>query len=117
MKVLDLILCHKWYDMTLSGEKEEEYRDINQHWCRRICRYGNARRAGYHNICNYNCNCQTPSCKNNVPTDITHVRLHRGYTNITLIKEVEQIRRGIGNPEWGATGRETFIIKYKPNNQ
>lgn len=111
MKILDLILCHKWYDMTESGEKKEEYREINTYWCTRICRYGSVN--GYRNICNYNCYLQSPSCKENVPSDITHVRLHRGYSKRTITKEVELIRRGQGNPAWGATPRESFIIKYK----
>jgi len=103
MKILDLILTNKWYDMTLSGEKTEEYREITDYWCRRIC-----------HVKTY-CRCYPPC--NKVPTNITHVRLHRGYTNTTMLKEVESIITGIGNPAWGAPDRETFIIKYKPNNQ
>ena len=113
MKILDLILCHKWYDMIESGEKPEEYREETAHWCSRICKYGRVKRGfGTKNICNINCNVQLSSCKAEVPTDITHVRLHRAYTQKTMLKEVAGISRGKGKAEWGAPDHETFIIKF-----
>ena len=36
MKVLHLNLRKKWYDMILSGEKKEEYREIKPYWVKRI---------------------------------------------------------------------------------
>lgn len=36
MKTLHLNLKRKWFDMILSGEKKEEYRDIKLHWVKRI---------------------------------------------------------------------------------
>lgn len=35
-KVLHLTLKKKWFDMILSGEKKEEYRDISKYWLRRL---------------------------------------------------------------------------------
>ncbi len=32
MKKLTLVLIRKWFDMILSGEKKEEYRDISEHY-------------------------------------------------------------------------------------
>lgn len=32
MKTLHLNLKRKWFDMILSGDKEEEYREIKKHW-------------------------------------------------------------------------------------
>lgn len=114
MKILDLILCHKWYDMIKSGEKPEEYREETAHWCSRICKYGRVKRGfGKKNICNIDCNVQLPSCKAVVPADITHVRLHRGYTQTTMLKEVAGISRGKGKAKWGAPDHETFIIKFR----
>ena len=44
--------------------------------------------------------------------DYTHVRFHRGYTNITMTFAINEITIGMGNPKWGApTDREVFIIK------
>lgn len=35
-KTLHLVLVQKWFDMILSGEKKEEYREIKHHWCKRL---------------------------------------------------------------------------------
>jgi len=36
MKVLPLILKKKWFDMIVSGEKKEEYREIKPYWIKRL---------------------------------------------------------------------------------
>lgn len=36
MKILHLNLKGKWFDMILSGEKKEEYRDQTEYWSRRL---------------------------------------------------------------------------------
>lgn len=36
MKTLHLTLKRKWFDMILSGEKTEEYRDIKPFWTKRF---------------------------------------------------------------------------------
>jgi len=35
-KTLHLVLKRKWFDMILSGEKVEEYRELSDHWCKRL---------------------------------------------------------------------------------
>lgn len=35
-KVLHLTLKKKWFDMILSGEKKEEYREIKKYWFKRL---------------------------------------------------------------------------------
>lgn len=38
-----------------------------------------------------------------------------GYTKRTMLREIESIRFGYGNPDWGAPkDKEVFIIKLKP---
>jgi len=36
MRTLNLTLKKKWFDMILSGEKKEEYREIKPYWCNRL---------------------------------------------------------------------------------
>ena len=36
MKTLKFTLDKEWFDMILSGEKKEEYREIKQHWTSRL---------------------------------------------------------------------------------
>lgn len=114
MIILDLILKHKWFDMTESGEKPEEYREITSYWCRRICVYGGFQsNRNKPNICFQDCNCQLHSCIKHVPCKYTHVRLHRAYTKTTILKEIDFVSIGIGNSKWGAPNYPTFIIHYK----
>ncbi|HET8736229.1 MAG TPA: ASCH domain-containing protein, partial [Pricia sp.] len=39
MKTLHLNLKKKWFDMILSGEKKEEYREIKEYWIGRLIRF------------------------------------------------------------------------------
>lgn len=106
MKVLDLVLKGKWYDMIASGEKQYEYREKNMYWYKRLFFYKTLLRY-YENF-------------RDVPISdlrtyyrgFTHVRLHRGYTKITMTFVIEKITFGMGNPKWGApTDRMVFKIK------
>ena len=37
MKILDLSLTYRWYDMIASGVKKEEYREIKPYYNTRFC--------------------------------------------------------------------------------
>ena len=39
MKILDMPVKAKWYEMQESGEKDEEYRDITPYWEKRLLDY------------------------------------------------------------------------------
>ncbi len=41
-KTLHLNVKKKWFDMILSGEKTEEYRDIKESWIRRLFDFSDA---------------------------------------------------------------------------
>ena len=97
-KILDLPLKKEWYDMIESGVKTEEYREIKPYWCKRLL-------DGYEDMCT--------SYK-----PFTHVRFHCGYTNRTMLREIESMRLGYGKPEWGAPkGTRVFIIKLRKVKQ
>lgn len=81
MYILDLVLTYKWYDMILSDEKREEYRDIAK-WRKRI-----------------------------IGKPYTHVRFHRGYTSTVQILRIDEVTTGIGRKEWGAPDEKVIIIK------
>lgn len=87
MKVLELPLKGKRYDMIASGEKREEYREIKPYWEKRLVDYNGLReyyrkyreelavkrllfphRPVIENICGA------------FPRGFTHVRFRRGYT-------------------------------------
>lgn len=82
MRVLDLVVTYRWYDMILEGIKREEYRDIGK-WRKRI-----------------------------VGRQYTHVRFRRGYTSTCQIFRIDRITSGIGREDWGAPqDRKVLIIR------
>ena len=97
MRILDLPLKGEWYEMIESGIKTEEYREIKTYWCKRLLRYQD-----------------TIEDSVDFRDDYTHVRFRYGYTNRTMLREIESMRIGYGKPEWGAPpGKKVFIIKFK----
>lgn len=103
MKIIDLVLKGKWYDMIASGEKPEEYRVLSNHWVKRFLRIDSGREGALRYLASL------PTSQ--VGQEYTHVRLHRGYTNITMLFEIKSMHIGFGNPAWGAPQEEVFIIK------
>ena len=104
MKTLHLTLEYRWYDMIERGEKTEEYRDMK--WVRRVCKFGKTVCALLPKPCG-------ERCPENMPTDYTHVCLHRGYTKTAMTWRIDRVAIGKGKPEWGAPDKECVIIKLK----
>lgn len=100
MKILHLHLKKEWYDMINSGEKPEEYREDKKYWCKIFLNTDYvlfSYRNGYQS-CNVN--------------NYTHVLFYYGYTNKTMLFEINDIVYGYGNPKWGAPkDKKVFIIK------
>lgn len=111
-KVLPLTLKKQWFDMILSGEKTEGYREIKPYWMNRFYNINpvtvwefedmeelaNEIKRGY-----------IPKAPfNNFDT----IRFTNGYAKSapTFDIECKGIRIGTGNPEWGGSG-ETFILE------
>lgn len=110
MKVLDLVLKHKWYDMIDTGDKREEYRKIGWYWLKRLV----DTEQGEFEFHNGEDGIEPNSFKaqNLVGKPYTHVRFHRGYTSTTMTFEFSGLSVGLGNPDWGAPKDEqVFIIK------
>lgn len=120
MTTLDLVLKGERYDMIASGEKREEYRKVKPYWFDRLidCRMTkDANLAteyfGYDGK-DTNLRCIKKDFDRGYLRfkNYTHVRLHRGYTNITMLLECKGITIGKGNPLWGAPeDKKVFIIK------
>ena len=64
-KTLHLTLTYHWWDKVVSGEKKEEYRRFTEGWRKRLADVR--------------------------PGDL--VVFHRGYTNRTLSRRVEEVAR------------------------
>ena len=88
MKTLQLNLHKKWFDMILSGEKREEYRELSDYWKKRM-----------QNV-----------KKNNVRT----ITFSNGYAKnrrqIIVSLEYISIRNGI--VEWGAERDKACFVLH-----
>lgn len=117
MRTLHLPLKEKWYRMTESGEKPEEYREINHYWAKRILKDYPITWRFNMTMCIEAGNFEMFYGKTFGGWDAAHLTL--GYpkaddTSRNMTKEIKEIVIGKGNPEWGATeGKDYFIIRYK----
>jgi len=121
-KTLHLNLKRKWFDMILSGEKKEEYREIKDYWVKRLTQSDNdfkdeaerLKKGEFHqDNLPYGEKIQFrySYC---FPKDINKIIFSNGYSkdrdqftiefNGILIKE--------GIPKWGAkSGEKYFVIQ------
>lgn len=104
--MLTLPIKKKWFDMILSGEKKEEYREIKPYWTNRFIRRcvifdhevtekeKKYLLFGEENMC-------------------TTVLFKNGYnTNSPKIKCKVKIFQGYGKSEWGAEpGKLYYVLK------
>lgn len=88
-KPLYLTLTRQWFDMILSGEKKEEYREIKPYWAK-FDIFKDAPEQRY-----------------------THIEFRNGYGHHrpSMIVELEDITQGKGKPEWGAPEEDVWILK------
>jgi hypothetical protein len=95
-KILHLTLRKKWFDLILSGEKKEEYRECKDYWIIRLLSdYGK-----YARIEDYK--------------HFDFVKFTNGYAKNSpcIVFKCEGIHTGFGNPDWGAEdGKEYFVIR------
>lgn len=119
MKILELVLKAKWYDMISSGEKKEEYREIKPYWCNRLI--DNIGMDYWKGIFIHNpiekltgdmCGFPHDFIWNYGNIHYDEIRFRRGYTNETMLfKLKEQVSIGIGKSEWGSPENKVFILK------
>jgi hypothetical protein len=82
MKIVTLPIKKKWFDMILSGEKKEEYRELKPYWDKRL------------------------SGNRLVLKLVNGYGKHRPYILIDCLCH----KYGIGKPEWGAPSYKVHIL-------
>jgi len=88
--MLTLPIKKKWFDMILSGEKKEEYREANNYYYKRFT-----------------------NLFNNFEDDIKEVCFRNGYSSKSpsFIAKCS-FRLKTGNPEWGAEpDKQYYVLK------
>ena len=105
MKTLHLTLKKKWFDMILSGEKQEEYREIKKYWAKRLVSH----------IEQYNsANCRLGIGYQTIFKDFDKIIFKNGYSKDCPVMEIEcrGTEIGYGLIHWGAEkNKEYFVIK------
>ena len=89
--MLTLPIKRKWFDMILSGEKTEEYRENTEYWRMRLIQeVGRMASAGELSFL---------------------LALRNGYRSDSpkVIVEIDSITFGTGKPEWGAAPGEYYL--------
>lgn len=100
---MTLPIKRKWWDMIRSGEKKEEYREINRYYAKRLATvvglYGRTLSANKME-------------EQDAEIPFQGIRLRAGYRLDSPTMQVDgRIRVGMGKPEWGAVpGIKYFII-------
>ena len=107
-KTLTFTVSKEWFDMIVSGEKNEEYREIKPYWIKRLttnCEVAYDVAAETH-------------CGEVLYRPYTHVHFINGYRKDSprIEKEIESItigkpKKGLCPGEWLDT--EFFVIKFK----
>lgn len=94
MKILHLTLKKKWFDMILSGEKKEEYREIKPYWITRLSQP------------------YVPGKVNSRNTNYDIVRFRNGYGKNSPAMDImlERIDMREGNESWGASPGVSYFV-------
>lgn len=87
--MLTLPIKKKWFDMILSGEKREEYREIKPYYS---IRFRNA-------------------CKKDFINDYIYILFRNRYSkNSPTIKCLVNVLTGYGKEEWGAEPSKLYYV-------
>lgn len=124
MSNLQLSLKKKWFEMTKSGVKTEDYREITPYWFARFFKDGHKNKHLRKEACD-NLSRPTSASKWNFDNgfyfkfkEFNNNIMTLGYPKSTdtdriLKLEHKGIEIGTGNPEWGAVeGKLYFVIKH-----
>lgn len=113
-KVLTLTISKQWFDMILSGEKTEEYREIKSYWIKRLVNQD--AESGFIGLDEHGIKTVIYGELEYIP--YTHVLFINGYRKDSprIEKEIESItidkpKKGLCPDKWLDT--EFFVIKFK----
>ena len=123
MKNLQLSLIKKWFEMTKSGEKTEDYREITPYFCNRFLLFNNESKSKKWWQEEYFKYGTTEERIENIELFCSFKHYHSnimtlGYPKKTdaeriLTLEHKGIETRTGNPEWGAEPNVIyFVIKH-----
>lgn len=121
MSNLQLPLIKKWFELTKSGVKTEDYREINEYWIRRLtnCKTdlteakNELLKGGKEAIKKYPSLLDVPEYF--IPKKFTENIMTLGYPKSTDSERILRFEhKGIiirsGNPDWGAQPNKLYFV-------
>lgn len=116
MKTLKLTIKKKWFDMILSGEKKEEYREIKDYWTKRLVWLLNTDEFGSISDLTDRLKEKAMIVERKSYLEyafFSHVQFTNGYgkDKPSATFECKGIKIDQGNVEWGAPAEDVFIIQ------
>ena len=122
MKNLQLSLKTKWFEMTKSGVKTEDYRDLTPYWAKRFMLYNEKEETKdfWETLCGLYSNGHSFGVfKDNLkPKKFENNIMTLGYPKGNDLERILKLEhKGIeirtGNPDWGAEeGKLYFVILH-----
>ena len=115
MKDLQLSLKKNWFEITKSGIKTEDYREINIYWSLRLCRMLNGRRIRRFDVIEYEGSVLDFRIKNCTVNRFDSNIMTLGYPKSTDHERILKLEhKGIevrtGNTEWGAEPDKLYFV-------
>lgn len=116
-RILHITLKKKWFDMELSGEKPEEYRELKKHWLVRLVEFGG--KVEQKQIDDILCAMRNnPNIEEVMEHfnlkfkqyDIVHAVHGYGDHRPSFDAEFLSIEVRTGRPEWGAVEGEVYFV-------
>ncbi len=101
----------KWFDMELSGEKPEEYREIKPYWITRLLKWLGFDKGEENKMLSM--------MRHGYFTEPREVKFQNGYSkNAPYFIAMCIPKIGIGKEEWGAQkGKKYFVFEIKEINR
>ena len=123
MKNLQLPLTKDWFDLTKSGQKTEDYRDITPRFCNRFLFYEGQEKPiwWWKSLIEFSSSNRIEAISTNICFTFKQFEnniMTLGYPKKTNTEKIVTLEhKGIeireGNPEWGAElGKFYFVIKH-----
>lgn len=104
---IHLPIKREWFDMILSGEKKEEYREFKPYWVKRLLGDAEA----------YKDPCPVPTKPTyfEKPENVKTITFVNGYGNHrpTMVVEFLNLDAKIPNPEWCPPGTKGYWFALK----
>jgi hypothetical protein len=106
METLHLNLIKKWFDMVLSGEKKEEYRELSDYWKKRLTK------VKMQNVKSITFSNGYAKDRRQMIVDLKYISIRQGLEDWGAIPGKEYFVLHLGSVKTGAATLLIYILLY-----